>query len=108
MLKEFKTFIVQGNVLDLAIGVVIGGAFGKIVASLVDDLIMPIINLITNGGIYGGIVLRERIIDSTGKEMPAIIINYGNFLSNVLNFIIIGWIIFLIVKAANKAKLTEK
>ena len=108
MLKEFKTFIAQGNVLDLAIGVVIGGAFGKIVTSMVDDLIMPIINLITNGGISGGIVLQERIIDSTGKEMPAIIINYGNFLSNVLNFIIIGWIIFLIVKAANKAKLTEK
>lgn len=108
MLKEFKTFIAQGNVLDLAVGVVIGGAFGKIVSSMVDDIIMPVVNLITNGGISGGIVLREKIIDSAGKEVPAIIINYGSFLSNVLNFIIIAWVIFLVVKAANKAKITEK
>lgn len=108
MLKEFKTFIAQGNVLDLAVGVVIGGAFGKIVTSMVDDLIMPIVNLITNGGIAGGIVLREKMTDAAGKEVAAIVINYGNFLSNVLNFIIIAWVIFLVVKAANKMKMTEK
>ena len=108
MLKEFKTFIAQGNVLDLAVGVVIGGAFGKIVTSMVDDLIMPIVNLISNGGIAGGIVLREKMIDAAGKEVAAIVINYGNFLSNVLNFIIIAWVIFLIVKTANKMKMTEK
>lgn len=108
MLKEFKTFIAQGNVLDLAVGVVIGGAFGKIVTSMVDDLIMPIVNLITNGGISGGIVLREKMADVAGTEIPAIVINYGNFLSNVLNFIIIAWVIFLVVKAANKMKVTEK
>jgi large conductance mechanosensitive channel len=108
MLKEFKTFIAQGNVLDLAVGVVIGGAFGKIVTSLVDDLIMPIVNLFTNGGITGGITLRDKVIDVAGKEIPAIVMNYGNFLSNVLNFIIIAWVIFLVVKAANRMKVTEK
>lgn len=108
MLKEFKTFIAQGNVLDLAVGVVIGASFGKIVTSFVDDLIMPIVNLFTNGGITGGIILREKMMDAAGKEIPAIIINYGNFLSNVLNFIIIAWVIFMVVKAANKMKMTEK
>lgn len=108
MLKEFKTFIAQGNVLDLAVGVIIGGSFGKIVTSMVDDLIMPVVNLITNGGISGGITLREKMVDTAGKELPAIVINYGNFLGTVLNFIIIAWVIFLVVKAANKARLTEK
>ncbi|CAH0996768.1 Large-conductance mechanosensitive channel [Emticicia aquatica] len=108
MLKEFKTFIAQGNVLDLAVGVIIGGAFGKIVTSLVDDLIMPIINLVTNGGVTGGIVLREKMLDAAGKEVPAIIINYGGFLSTILNFLIIAWVIFLVVKVANKAKVTDK
>lgn len=108
MLKEFKTFITKGNVLDLAVGVIIGGSFGKIVTSLVDDIIMPIVNLITNGGVSGGITLREKMVDAAGKEIPAIIINYGNFIGTVLNFIIIAWVIFLIVKAANKARLSEQ
>ncbi len=108
MLKEFKTFIAQGNVLDLAVGVIIGGAFGKIVTSFVDDLIMPIVNLFTNGGIAGGITLRDKMVDAAGKEIPAIVLNYGNFLSNVLNFIIIAWVIFMVVKAANRMKMTEK
>lgn len=108
MLKEFKTFIAQGNVLDLAVGVIIGASFGKVVTSFVDDLIMPVVNLFTNGGIAGGIVLREKTLDVAGKELPAIVINYGNFLSTILNFIIIAWVIFLVVKAANKMKFTEK
>jgi large conductance mechanosensitive channel len=108
MLKEFRTFIVQGNVLDLAIGVVIGAAFGKITTSLVDDIIMPVINVLTGGGITGGIVLKEATVDAAGKAIPAIVINYGNFISVVLNFFIIAWILFLIVKAANKMKLTDK
>ena len=108
MLKEFKTFIAQGNVLDLAVGVIIGGAFGKIVTSFVDDLIMPIVSLFTKGGIAGGIVLREKMTDASGKEVAAIVLNYGSFTSNILNFIIIAWVIFIVVKAANRVKLTEK
>ncbi len=108
MLKEFKTFIAQGNVLDLAVGVIIGASFGKIVTSLVDDILMPVINLISNGGISGGIVLKDKTVDNLGNEIPAIILNYGNFLNNIINFLIIAWVIFIIVKIANKAKLTEK
>lgn len=108
MFKEFKTFIAQGNVLDLAIGVVIGASFGKITTSLVDDIIMPVVNAIIGGGITGGIVLKEATVDAAGKAVPAIAINYGNFISVVINFFIIAWILFLIVKAANKMKLTEK
>ena len=108
MLKEFKTFIAQGNVLDLAVGVVIGAAFGKIVTSFVDDIVMPVVNLFTNGGITGGITLRDKIVDAAGKEIPAIVMNYGNFLSTVINFIIIAWVIFMIVKAAHRMKMTEK
>ena len=108
MLKEFKTFIAQGNVLDLAIGVVIGAAFGKITTSLVEDIIMPVVNVLTGGGITGGIVLKEATIDAAGKAVPAIAINYGNFISVVINFFIIAWVLFMIVKAANKMKLTDK
>ena len=108
MLKEFRTFIAQGNVLDLAIGVVIGAAFGKINTSLVEDIIMPVVNVFTGGGITGGIILKEATVDAAGKAVPAIAINYGNFLSVVLNFLIIAWILFLIVKGANRLKLTEK
>ncbi|WP_337041621.1 large conductance mechanosensitive channel protein MscL [Emticicia sp. 17c] len=108
MLKEFKTFIAQGNVLDLAIGVVIGAAFGKITTSLVDDIIMPVVNFFTNGGITGGIVLKAATVDAAGKAVPAIVINYGNFISVIINFFIIAWVLFLIVKAANKLKLTDK
>jgi len=108
MLKEFKTFIAQGNVLDLAIGVVIGAAFGKITTSLVEDIIMPIVNYFTGGGISGGITLKEATVDAAGKAIPAITINYGNFISVVINFFIIAWVLFLIVKGANRMKLTEK
>ncbi len=108
MFKEFKTFIAQGNVLDLAIGVVIGAAFGKITTSLVDDIIMPVVNALIGGGITGGIVLKEATVDAAGKVVPAIAINYGNFIGVVINFFIIAWILFLIVKAANKMKVTDK
>lgn len=108
MFKEFRTFIAHGNVLDLAIGVVIGASFGKITTSLVEDIIMPIVNVFTGGGITGGIVLKEATVDAAGKAVPAIAINYGNFISVVINFFIIAWVLFLIVKAANRMKLTDK
>ena len=108
MFQEFKTFIAKGNVLDLAIGVVIGAAFGKITTSLVEDIIMHIVNVFTSGGITGGIVLKKAMVDAAGQEIPAIVINYGNFLSVVINFFIIAWVLFLIVKGANRLKITEK
>ncbi len=94
MFKEFKEFISKGNVLDLAVGVIVGGAFGKIVTSLVDDIIMPIIGLIIGGIDFSGLSLK--IGDATVK--------YGMFIQNIVNFLIIAFSIFLVVKAVNKMR----
>lgn len=104
MLKEFKTFIAQGNVLDLAVGVIIGAAFGKITSSLVDDIINPILGLIIGGVDFDQlkIVLKEA-----EGETAEVAIRYGSFLNNVIQFLLIAWVIFLIVKAANRLKLSE-
>ena len=94
MIKEFKEFIAQGNVFDLAVGVIIGGAFGKIVTSLVEDILMPIIGLILGGVDFSG--LSITVGDANVK--------YGNFIQVVINFLIIAFCIFLMVKAMNKFK----
>ena len=95
--KEFKEFIAKGNVLDLAVGVIIGGAFSAIVTSLTDNIINPLISLIGGAEVQGKLVLIQA---SEGVEEVAI--NYGAFISAVINFIIMAFIIFLIVKAVNK------
>ena len=94
MFKEFKEFISKGNVLDLAVGVIIGGAFGKIVTSLVDDIIMPFIGLIIGGLDFSGLSIV------IGKAT----IKYGMFIQNVVNFLIIAFSVFMIVKADNKVR----
>ena len=94
MFKEFKEFISKGNVLDLAVGVIVGGAFGKIVTSLVDDIIMPIIGLIIGGIDFSGLSLK--IGEATVK--------YGMFIQNIVNFLIIAFSIFLVVNAVNKMR----
>lgn len=96
MLNEFKKFIAQGNVLDLAIGVIIAGAFGKITASLVDDIIMPVV------GIFLGGVDFSKLAVTVGDAN----IKYGNFIQVIVNFLIIAWVVFMIIKAATKAGLT--
>ena len=107
MLNEFKAFIAKGNVVDLAVGIIIGAAFTAIVNSLVADLINPIIGLIT-----GGIDFSNLFIDLSGsnpaslaaaKEAGAPVFAYGAFLTAVINFVIMAWVIFMIVKAANRA-----
>ncbi|WP_149240929.1 large-conductance mechanosensitive channel protein MscL [Dyadobacter sp. 32] len=104
MLQEFKTFIAKGNVLDLAVGVVIGAAFGKITTSLVEDIINPILGIVIGGVDFTQlkVVLKEAV-----GETPEVAIKYGNFIQILIQFIIIAWVIFLIVKAANKLRLTE-
>lgn len=92
MLKEFKTFISKGNVLDLAVGVIIGGAFGKIVTSLVDDIIMPLVGLLMGGLDFSDLSIK------VGKAR----FMYGSFIQNVVDFLIVAFCIFLIVKAFNK------
>ena len=91
-LDEFKTFAMKGNMIDLAVGVVIGGAFSTIVSSLVNDIIMPLIGVIIGG--YDFTKLTIKVGDST--------IKYGNFIQNVINFLIIAFCIFMVVKIMNK------
>lgn len=104
MLSEFRTFIAQGNVLDLAVGVIIGAAFGKITTSLVEDIINPILGLILGGVDFSQlkIVLKEAV-----GTTPEVAIRYGNFLNTFIQFLIIAWVIFLIVKLANRARLSS-
>lgn len=92
LFEEFKTFIKRGNVIDLAVGVVIGGAFSTIVTSLVNDIIMPLIGVLIGG--YDFTVLSLKVKDAS--------INYGSFIQNVINFLIIAFCIFILVKVINK------
>jgi large conductance mechanosensitive channel len=94
MLKEFRDFVMRGNVLELAVAVIIGGAFGKIVSSLVNDIIMPLIGLV-----MGGVNFSELAV--TVNEA---VIKWGSFIQTILDFLVIALIIFLIVKTANKMK----
>jgi len=105
--KEFKEFIAKGNVVDLAVGVIIGGAFGKIVASLVSDIVMPPIGLLIGGIDFKQmkITLKEAVTDASGKiTTPANTINYGNFISVGIEFLIIALVLFIIIKAVNQLK----
>ena len=107
MLNEFKAFIARGNVLDLAVGVIIGAAFGAIVKSLVEDLIMPIVGALTGGVDFSNyfVAMSSKVTATSlaaAREQGAVLA-YGNFLTILINFLIIAWIIFLIVKAVNRA-----
>lgn len=95
---EFKQFIARGNVMDMAVGVIIGGAFGKISTSLVNDIIMPVISMLTGGISFDDwkIVLREAV-----GETAAVSINYGTFLATILDFLIIAFAVFCMIKAIN-------
>jgi hypothetical protein len=107
MWKDFKAFAMKGNVIDMSIGVIIGGAFGKIVTSLVSDIIMPILGMITSGINFSSLklVLKEAEIAPDGKVIsPENAINYGNFLDTILNFLIIAFSIFMIIRLLQEAK----
>jgi large conductance mechanosensitive channel len=107
LVSEFKAFAMRGNVVDLAVGVVIGAAFGKIVASLVDGIIMPIIGLLVGGVNFSdlAITMKEAVVGPDGKEVAAaVLFKYGAFLQTVVDFIIIAFAIFLVVKLMNRLK----
>lgn len=111
LFSEFKEFIQRGNVVDLAVGVVIGGAFGKIVTSLVNDIIMPPIGLLLNGVNFKDIhyVLKQAVLNSTGKEIsPAVSLNFGNFTQILIEFMIVAFAIFMVVKGINRMKKTKE
>lgn len=107
IVKEFKEFAVKGNVIDLAVGVIIGAAFGKIVTSLVDDIIMPPIGYLTGGIDFGDKALILKEGDAANK-IADVSIKYGQFLNTLIQFIIVAFCIFLIVKAINAMKRKEE
>ena len=104
MISEFREFAMRGNVIDLAVGVVIGAAFGKIVTALVDKVIMPPLGLLIGGVDFSklGIVLKQASLDAAGKEVPAVVLAYGEFINALVQFVIVAFAIFLVVKAINR------
>jgi large conductance mechanosensitive channel len=103
MMKEFRDFAMKGNVVDLAVGVIIGGAFGKIVSSLVGDVFMPILGLITGGINFSDMAITLKAASADGKT-PAVLLAYGKFLQNTFDFVILAFVIFLFIKAINRFK----
>ncbi|MCB1585176.1 MAG: large-conductance mechanosensitive channel protein MscL [Gammaproteobacteria bacterium] len=105
MLSEFKKFAVKGNVVDMAVGIIIGAAFGKIVTSLVNDIIMPPIGVLIGGVDFSDLSL---VVKEATAENPAVTINWGNTVQTIINFIIIAFSIFMVVKAMNKMQKKEE
>ena len=109
ILKEFKDFAVKGNVIDLAVAVIIGAAFGKIITSLVNDIIMPPIGLAIGGIKFSDwkIPLKDASVDATGKAVDAVTINIGTFTEIAIQFVIVAFAIFMVVKFLNSLKKKE-
>lgn len=102
--KEFKEFAMRGNVVDLAVGVIIGGAFGKIVTSLVNDVVMPPIGMLTGGLDFSK---QKYVLKAAVGKTPETAINYGLFINNIIDFIIVALVIFLAIKGLNSLKRKE-
>ena len=110
MLKEFKAFISRGNVLDMAVGLILAMYFGSIIKSLVDDIIMPPIGMLMGGIDFSQLkfVIQEASTDATGNELSEVALNYGVFINTIITFIIVAFAIFMIVKAFNNMKKKEE
>jgi len=111
ILQEFRTFAVKGNALDLAVGVIIGGAFGKIVSSLVNDVIMPPIGVLIGGINFKDIkiVLKQTVVDGVGVVIvPEVTLGIGSFFQSVFDFAIIAFVIFMLIRFVNKMKKDEE
>lgn len=110
IIKEFKEFAVKGNVVDMAVGVIIGGAFGKIVTSLVGDIVMPAISALSGDADFTGFkwVIRQAVMDGANVVTPEIAINYGSFIQTIVDFLIIAFVIFMAIKGINKLKRKEE
>ena len=108
---EFKKFAMRGNVVDMAVGVVVGGAFGKITTSLVNDIIMPAVSMLTGGVNFSDwkIILKEAVVDAAGAEVSAAVsINFGNLISTIIDFIILAFAVFCMVKFLNSMHKKEE
>lgn len=110
IIKEFKEFAVKGNVVDLAVAVIIGGAFGQIVSSFVNDIVMPPLGLLLGGVDFSDLkwVLKDAYVDPDGTELGAVSINYGTFIQVVVDFLIIAAVIFMAIRALSKLKKKEE
>ena len=105
MMDEFKEFAVKGNMVDMAVGIIIGGAFGTIVKSLVDDIIMPPIGLAMGGVDFSSIVITLK---EATADVEAVTMNVGSFINNIISFLIVAWAVFMLVKGMNKLKKKEE
>ncbi len=110
ILQEFKTFAMRGNVIDMAVGVIIGGAFGKIVSSLVADVIMPLVGLLVGGINFSQLkwTIKPAVMDGDAVVAPEVSLNYGNFIQVTFDFLIIAVSVFLMVKAINTLSKKKK
>lgn len=108
LLKEFKEFAMRGNVIDMAVGVVIGAAFGKIISSLVDDIIMPLVGVVTGGINFTDYkwVIQKAVIDGQTQEVlkPEVTMNWGSWVQTIVDFLIVAFCIFVAIKAINQLK----
>jgi len=105
MMSEFKSFAMRGNVIDMAVGIVIGGAFGKIVSSFVSDVLMPPIGMLMGGVDFGDLAV---VLQEASGDVAAVTLNYGSFIQTVVDFLIIAFAIFMVVKAMNNMKKKEE
>lgn len=108
-MKEFRDFAMKGNLVDIAVAFVMGGAFGKVVTSLTEGLVSPLIGLIGGADLtHLGITLRNEVVDAAGKVTePAVILKYGDFLTSLINFVIVAFVMFLVIKGINAMKKKE-
>lgn len=110
MMKEFKEFAIKGNLIDIAVGFVMGAAFGKVVSGLIDGMVMPLIGKVTSGVNFNDMkhVMQAQVKDAAGVvTQPEVAIAYGAFITTIINFLVVAFVIFLVVKAVNKAKKAE-
>ena len=111
IIKEFKEFALRGNVIDMAVGVVIGAAFGKIISSLVDDIIMPLVGVATGGINFTDYkwVIQQAVIDGSTQEVlkPEVTMNWGSWIQTIVDFLIVAFCIFIAIKAINQLKRKE-
>lgn len=110
VIQELKAFMMRGNVVDMAVGVIIGGAFGKIVTSLVSDVIMPPVGVLLSGVNFKDLsyILKKAYVDDAGNAVAAVTLNYGGFIQTVLDFMIISTVIFFAIKGLNSLKKEEE
>jgi large conductance mechanosensitive channel len=110
MMKEFKEFAMKGNLVDMAIAFVMGGAFGKVTTSFIEGCVMPVVGLLTGGIDFSKkeFILKEATKNELGKEVAAVTIKYGAFLTTIIDFIVVAFVMFMVIKAINKMKKKEE